>query len=88
MTGLRASNFKFQTIPALDRHGQDVAVDDILPNIVTREEQYMNGDVAWRGPREKSVSFMQTLILASTQPGDVVLDCTASTGLKLSCIFS
>ena len=88
MTGLKTSNFKFQTIPALDRQGQDVAVDDILPNIVTREEQHMNGDVAWRGPREKSVSFMQTLVLASTQPGDIVLDCTASTGLKFSSNFS
>ena len=50
MTGLKTSNFKFQTIPALDWQGQDVAVDDILPNIVTREEQHMNGDMAWRGP--------------------------------------
>ncbi|KAG0596414.1 hypothetical protein M758_UG251900, partial [Ceratodon purpureus] len=47
------SNFKFQTIPALDWQGVNVAVDDILPNIVTREEHHMNGDMAWRGPREK-----------------------------------
>lgn len=44
----------------------------------------MNGDVPWRGPREKGREFMQMLVEASFAVGDVVFDCTAGTSLLLT----
>ena len=78
-----ASKFSFQPVPALDRHGVDVSRDDILQNLVSREDQLMNGPTLWRGPREKSTLLMQMLIQSSTSPGDVVLDCTVATGMLI-----
>jgi hypothetical protein len=43
----------------------------------------MNGHTPWRGPREKSTLLMQMLIQSSTSPADVVLDCTAATGMLI-----
>jgi hypothetical protein len=77
---VRASKFSFQHIPALERHGVDVARDDILPNLVSKEDQLMDGSTPWRGPREKSLALIQMLIQASSSPGDIVLDCSAATG--------
>ena len=54
MPGKPASKFSFQRVPVLDRHGVDVSRDDILQNLVSREDQLMNGSTPWRGPREKS----------------------------------
>jgi hypothetical protein len=81
MSGKPASNFSFQPVPALDRHGVDVSRDDILQNLVSREDQLMNGATPWQGPREKSSLLMQMLIQSCTSHGDVVLDCTAATGM-------
>jgi len=80
LAGVPRSKFEFQPIPALDQHGVDVARDDILINHVSKSDQLMNGNLPWRGLREKSVLFMQMLIEASTLPRDIVLDCTAATG--------
>lgn len=80
---LPASKFVFQPIPALDRHGVDVSRDDILQNLVSREDQLLNGSTPWRGPREKSVILMQMLIEACSFPGDLILDCSAATGMFL-----
>jgi hypothetical protein len=80
LLGVPKSRFSFQPIPALDHHGVDVARDDIFMNLVTKDDQLMNGNLPWRGPREKSVLLMQMLIEASTFPGDLVVDCTAATG--------
>jgi len=90
LPGVPKSKFTFLPIPELDRHGVDVARDDILQNYVTREDQMMNGDTPWRGAREKSTLFLQMLIQATTMPGDLVLDCTAGTGASsvfLPCFF-
>jgi hypothetical protein len=88
MPGKLASNFSFQPVPALDRHGVDVSRDDILQNLVSREDQLMNGPTPWRGPRKKSTLLMQMLIQTSTSPGDVVLDCTAATGMLIQSTIS
>ena len=80
LPGDAKSRFSFQPVPALLNYGVDVAKDDILMNMVTKDDQLMNGNLPWRGPREKSVLFMQMLIEASTCPGDLVVDCTAATG--------
>jgi hypothetical protein len=64
----------------LDSVGIDVAVDDVLFNLVTKESQLMRGSSPWRGGREKDPLLLQLLIESITQLGDIVLDCTASTG--------
>ena len=58
MSGQLVSKFSFHHVPALDYHGVDVSRDDILHNLVSREDQLMNGPTPWRGPREKSAILM------------------------------
>ena len=65
----------------LDSVGIDVAVDDVLFNLVTKDTQLMNGSIPWRGGREKDPLLLQLLIESTTQVGDIVLDCAASTGM-------
>jgi len=43
------SKFCFQLVPALDRHGVDVARNDILQNYVSRSDQLMNSSTPWAG---------------------------------------
>lgn len=74
LEGVPKSRFSFRLAPVLDCHKVDVAREDILQNLVSREDQLTNGSTPWRGPREKSVLLMQMLIQASRSPGDVVLD--------------
>lgn len=76
--------FSFQTVPSHDAVGVNVGKDDILQNFCGRDDVAMNGDKPWRGPREKARPFMQMLVEACSAPGDVVMDCTAATGLSLS----
>jgi hypothetical protein len=64
----------------LDSVGIDVAIDDVLFNLVTKDSQLMRGSTPWRGRREKDPLLLQLLIESTTQVGDIVLDCTASTG--------
>jgi hypothetical protein len=72
----------------LDSVGIDVAVDDVLFNLVTRDTQLMRGSSPWRGGREKDPVLLQLLIESTTQVGDIILDCTASTGTKFLVILS
>ena len=44
----------------------------------------MNGDTPWRGPREKARAFMQMVVEALSALGDVIMDCTTSTGMLWS----
>ena len=64
VSGTLASKFSFRHVPELDAHGVDIARDDILHNVVSREDQLTNKSTPWRGPREKSVLLMQMLIEA------------------------
>jgi hypothetical protein len=63
----------------LDSVDIDVAVDDILFNLVTKDTQLMRGNIPWRGGREKDPLLLQLLIESTTHVNDIVLDCTAST---------
>jgi hypothetical protein len=63
-----------------DSLGINVAIDDVLFNLVTKDTQLMRGNTPWRGSREKDPFLFQLLIESTTQVGDIVLDCTASTG--------
>jgi hypothetical protein len=77
--GLPSSTFSIRPMAELDSVGIDVAVDDVLFNLVTKESQLMRGSSPWRGGREKDPLLLQLLIESTTQLGDIVLDCTAST---------
>jgi hypothetical protein len=41
----------------------------------------MRGTIPWRGYREKDPLLLQMLIEATTSAGDIVMECSASTGL-------
>jgi hypothetical protein len=71
--------FSIQPMVELDSVRFNVAVDDVLFNLVTKDTQLMRGSTPWRRGREKDPLLLQLLIESTTQIGDIVLDCTAST---------
>jgi hypothetical protein len=83
-----SSTFSIRPVAELDSVGIDVAVDDVLFNLVTKDTQFMRGSSPWKGGREKDPVLLQLLIESTTQVGDIVLDCTASTGTYFLVIFS
>jgi hypothetical protein len=56
--GLPSSTFSIRPMAELDSIGIDVAVDDILSNLVTKDNQLMRGSTSWRGGREKDPLFL------------------------------
>jgi hypothetical protein len=76
-----SSAFSPQPIMELEALGMDLAKDDVLHNLVTRESQHMRSVTPWRGCKEKDPLLLQTLIESTTLTGDIVLDCTAATGI-------
>jgi hypothetical protein len=50
----------------LDSVGIDVAVDDVLFNLVMKDTQLMRGNTPWRGGREKDLVLLQLLIESTT----------------------
>jgi hypothetical protein len=83
-----SSTFSIRPMDELDSVGIDVAVDDVLFNLVTKDTQLMRGSTPWRGGREKDPVLLKLLIESTTHVGDIVLDCTASTGSKFLVILS
>jgi hypothetical protein len=79
--GLPSSAFSIGLVAELDSVGIDVAVDDVLFNLVMKDTQLMRGSTPWRGGRKKDPVLLQFFIESTTQVGDIVLDCTASTGM-------
>jgi hypothetical protein len=75
-----SSTFYIRPLAELDSVGIDVAIDDVLFNMVTKDTQLMRGSTPWRGGREKDPVLLQLLIESTTDVGDIVLDCIASTG--------
>jgi hypothetical protein len=74
------SNFSFKRSIAMKSASVDIGRDDMLINYTLESDLAMNGDIPWRGPRQKDPRFFQLLIEGTTIDGDLVLDCTASTG--------
>jgi hypothetical protein len=52
-----SSTFSIRPMDELDSIGIDVAVDDVLFNLVTKDTQLMRGSTPWRGGREKDPVF-------------------------------
>jgi hypothetical protein len=83
-----SSTFSIRPMAELDSVSIDIAVDDVFFNLVTRATQLMRGNSPWRGGREKDPVLLQLLIESTTQVGNIVLDCTASTCTKFLVILS
>jgi hypothetical protein len=83
-----SSTFSIRPMDELDSVGIDIAVDDVLFNLVTKDTQLMRGSTPWRGGREKDPILLQLLIESTTHIGDIVLDCSASIGTKFLVILS
>jgi hypothetical protein len=64
--GLPSSTFSIGPMAKLDAVGIDVAVDDVLFNLVTKDTQLMRGSTPWRGGREKDPLLLQLLIESTT----------------------
>jgi hypothetical protein len=77
-----SSTFSIAPVAELDSIGIDVAVADVLFNLVTKDTQLMRGSTPWRGSREKDPVLLQLLIESTTQVGDIVLNCTTSTSTQ------
>jgi hypothetical protein len=75
-----SSTFSITHVVELDSVGINVAADDVLFNLVTKDTQLMRSNTPWRGGRKKDPLLLQMLNESTMQVGDVVLDCTASTG--------
>jgi hypothetical protein len=50
----------------LDFVGINIAVDDVLFNLVTKDTQLMRGSTPWRGGRKKGPLLLQLLIESTT----------------------
>jgi hypothetical protein len=75
-----SSTFSIRPVAELDSVGINVAIDDVLFNLVVKDTQLMRGSTPWRGGRKKDPVLLELLIESTTQVGDIVLDCTTSTG--------
>jgi hypothetical protein len=75
-----SSTFSIRPMAKLDSVGIDVAVNDVLFNLVMKDTELMRGSTPWKGGREKDHVLLQLLIEFTMQVGDIVLDCTSSTG--------
>jgi hypothetical protein len=62
-----SSTFSIQPVAELDSIGIDIAVDDVLFNLVTKNTRLMRGSTPWRGGREKDPLLLQLLIESTTQ---------------------
>ena len=83
------SKFSFQTENCeMSNDFVNVTKSDALFNFTKTETQLMNGNVPWRGPREKDPLFLRILIEQLTKPGDIVLDWKAGTGKHLLIRFA
>ena len=77
--GVLASTFSISSVLELHDIGINIAADDVLLNLVTKDTQLMRSSTPWRGGREKDPILLQILIESTTQTGDIVFDCIVST---------
>jgi hypothetical protein len=76
----RHSSFRLRDANELKAIGIELDKDDVIMNYTTTP--LINGSKAWRGPREKDISFMSSLIMATTDIGQVVVDVNACVGMS------
>ena len=74
------SNFSFKRTSMMKKAGIDLVLNDMMMNYTFEDNMAMNGSKPWWAARKKDPRFFQMLLEATTVEGDLVLDCTASTG--------
>ena len=74
-----SSTFSIRSVAELDSVGIDVAIDNVLFNLVIKNTQLIKSSIPWKGGREDPV-LLQLLIESTTYAGNIVLDCITSTG--------
>ena len=74
------SNFSIEENLNASNLGTDVVGEGLLHNFTSSSTALKRGQNFWRGGREKNPILVQTLLESFSKPGDVVLDCNASTG--------
>jgi len=76
------SQFFFRCSQTMLKAKVDLQRDDILINYTTEDTMLQNEftNLPWHGAREKDARLMQFIIEGRTEDGDVVFDCTTSTG--------
>jgi len=82
--------FPVQHVPSHAVVGVNVGHNDILQNFCNIDDVTMNGNIPWRGPREKARQFIKMLVEALSKPGDIVIDSTTTIGslFTLSCLLA
>lgn len=83
----KKSTFNFNSDPELLNLGINLHDDGTLTNYIDCESQTMNGDIPWRGSREKHLCMFQQFIEACTKPKDIVVDFSASTGNPINLVI-
>jgi hypothetical protein len=63
---LPKSTFSIRPMVELNPVGIDVAVDDVLFNLVIKDTQLIRGNTPYRGGREKDPLLLQLLIESTT----------------------
>jgi hypothetical protein len=76
----RHSSFRLRDAHELKALGIELDMDDAIMNYTATP--LMHGSKAWRGPREKDIAFMSSLIMATTDIGQVVVDVNADVGMS------
>jgi hypothetical protein len=61
-----SSTLSIGPVAELNSVGIDVAVDDVLFNLVTKDTQLIRGSTSWRGGREKDPVLLQLFIESTT----------------------
>jgi adenine specific DNA methylase Mod len=76
------SEFFFKRSPTMVKAKVDLKRDDLPMNYTTEDSMLLNNmdRKPWRGAREKDARLLRHIIEGTTNKGDIVLDCTASTG--------
>ena len=73
-----SSTFSIGPMAELNLVGIDVAVDNVLFNLVTKDTELMRCCIPWKRRRKKDHVLFQLLIESTSQVSEVVLNCTAS----------
>jgi hypothetical protein len=76
----RHSSFRLRDANELEAVGIELDKDNAIMNYTTTP--LMDGSKAWRGPREKDISFMSSLIMATTDIGHVAVDVNVGVGMS------
>jgi hypothetical protein len=64
--GVPSSTFSIGPVVELDSIGIDVAIDDVLFNLVTKDTHLMRDSTPWKGGWKKDPLLLQLLIESTT----------------------